>query len=794
MSTVNLNDKDNKLCNILDDIVITKIINKLQSEIGKDSASLLTLYFIYRIRHFGIDSYLLTQSGTINAEISFTERFFEKNTLQKSILKVEELHCVVDYALSLSEVNELLDEVSIDNLGSLNSYEKLYYIIDMFNTCSIEKLNKLRKCGNGEDFKLLLKIALLSIPQLDASEEYSGFSSSKLFIDGEEKYKKCTSLVKDFNDGKIDNNLPDRLLLLVTIIEGYLWIIKTNKYAKKDNGGLLDFCIGDLYDILNSGINNISLADENLKKEIIYNLQTNWFYLRQLRFYIYGQFKTNNTKHLEKLLFDVFISNLSDLILFAKSIIAKSNVDNVKKWTELSNSLVPKSVAHGLLSISLPKKIGIFNLDDKMKFKATNQNSCFELKAQSIENLEQLKNPWALYKPYNADINNEIDSIDTELIDNLRKNGVLVTQKHLIIKTTNTLSKSQYIILEVNQEEKDVILTNFSYYRYVFKSFVEKLQDINHSAGLNLNTSFWYKKAFCNLYKDYDKIRYKKQYPKDFRKWEIEKIKELIGSKSDTVIYDIGACDGRLEQKIIADKDLIKKVNTIYAIDQNQDYLADIIKDDKIQTHRCDFRSIGLIDNKRADLICFTHTVFGYFNNDADNKLVLRKALDMLADDGVIIIDQFNPQKPPKHCNKKNVPVYDFLSDGCNYRCIKTSNHKTPNDTKKPYGLYYGNYIYFDISEEISEKIVKCDTYSIKLYTQEWFETTCNKLVDPNEFIIEIQTSCEDNNATMILTIKKSPKANNIDTVKPLPTAPYVPSTIKKQHNDITKNHIRDDS
>lgn len=739
--------------NILDDIVINKL--DLKSKIHGTVA----LYFICRIRHFGIDSYLLTQSEEINAENSFTEFFFSKHKPAKPILSVDEICSIVDYALTLSEVNELLGKVYL--FKDCNSYEKLITIIRLFNTCNIKELSNTRRGRNSIQFTILLKIALLSIPQLAADKKYSAMSSDEIYISGIDKYGKCKSLVDDFNKGQLDAKLADRLLLLVTIIEGYLWKIRPaeEEDEKEDNKCLYNFCIGNLYDFLKTDIEEFTTGTGALATEICDNLGSNWFYLRQLHFYIYGDFDISNTEIIKKQLQSAFISNLSELILFAKSIAAQSNVDNVKKWAELSDTVVPKSVAHGLLTMVLPEKIGIFRLNpndgDKYSFTTVRENSYFckqnTLKGTSvIKSLEQLKNPWALYKPSTS---NECIIITKDERNTLNKNGFLIKEKYLIIKTANALGECLYIILEIDISNKNEFLDNFEYYKYVFKSFVEKLQDINYSASLNVNTLSWYKKAFCNLYKEYDKVRYEKQYRdniNEFRSWEIDKINGLIGEQTNIIIYDIGACYGRLEEKIIAENELFGKVKKIYAIDQNQDYLNCIQANDKIETHCCDFRSIGLINNdEKADLICFTHTVFGYFDNDADNKLVLEKAFKMLKVGGVIMIDQFNPSQSPKHCNNDNIPVYDFESNGTQYRCIKTSNHSTPDDTKKEYGLYYGNYIYFDTSDKNSEKIFKCDTYSIKLYTEQWFKKILSK------FVTYTDCSTEDGETTMLLTIKK---------------------------------------
>lgn len=51
---------------------------------------------------------------------------------------------------------------------------------------------------------------------------------------------------------------------------------------------------------------------------------------------------------------------------------------------------------------------------------------------------------------------------------------------------------------------------------------------------------------------------------------------------------------------------------------------------------------------------------------------------------------------------------------------VKTSNFILSEKLNKPYAIYYGNYVYFDTTNN-TEEMIKCDAYEIRLYTEKWF-------------------------------------------------------------------------
>jgi SAM-dependent methyltransferase len=719
---------------LLDDLITEKITHALKVPLTGKNNNPLALYFLYHIPRFGTDSYLLTNDkiAEINFEQSFSYKKFKEYSdgeiSKNQILSNIEVNDIINYALNLSEIHELLrDETIISAFGCLTKHEILYKILSIFNCWNFDQIKDYRAKPNL--FQLMLKISLLSIPQFPVDS--SNLTDTPSIIKGNTKEDNFDSLINRYKNNQLE--LHEKIFLLVTLIEGFLWTLN-------NRGRLMNFYVGNLFKVLSA----------NTKGKITYNIRSHSFYLSHFKFYFYGNINANSSD-VKRAVKENFKLNLSDIIQFAKSFISRLNIDSVQNWYDLSNPLIPKSIAHGITSVCLPYKIGFFEKkgNNLILVEAFEHN-------EECQSISQLNDPWASYG-ITTDFKLDLSTFNNADISANGNNQVL-------IKTQNATNQIKYIGIEFSNNEN--IPSNHSDYKYAFKAFIEKLQLIHRSASLNFDNNLWYKKAYCILYEYADKVRVDKQYNINvpgYRDWEEDILNTFFVNRDTTVIYDFGAFTGRLTDKIL--KSGKKKINKLYAVDQNQKYLNDLNEfisknphKDKVNTICCDFRNINFLfdrEEEKADLICFTNTVFGYFD-DKENEAVLLAAYRLLKPGGMIWIDQFNPSKVPPHCEEQNsdiesIPAFKFTNDSDeNYKLVKTSNLKLVNDN---YGLYYGNYMYFRIFD-YEEQLVKSDTYKIKLYTEKWFkEVLKNEIYEIDKFV---QVNFKDNETTMFIQIIKN--------------------------------------
>lgn len=720
------------------DTLNANIINDLKEQNSRNrvivSKTSPSLYFLYHLPHLGFDSYILKNSDlSIHTERSFSREEIKELSGKnlKPILSDGELNNIVGYAMTLSEVQDLLrDEAVVNEFGKHGRCDVLFSMLSLFNSFDYDKIEKYRDYSKYPDlFQKILRVLLLCIPQFPIDEEYACLASDEPtygLITARKKRQKYDRLISDFKSGALENKLPERLLLLVTYVEGFLWEL--------GNGKLRNFYIGNLYETLIKGLN---------KKNDLYNLlETNAFYLIPFDFYLYGEIEDGKESRAK--IARIFRSHLSDILLFAKTFISRLNFDSVQLYSDLSNPIIPKSILHGITSICFPKKIGLFELDKDGKLVLIDK--AFESIDVNPSNhsLDKLINPWVLYKTTNSFVP-QFDSISND--DTLKSNK----SNQVLIKTQNAFNQTKYIAIEFFSGEKFCIkniIPNIGHFTYTFNAFVEKLLYIHRSARFNSDMTLWYKKAFCELYEQADKIRIENQYKNacvnsGYRSWEENYFEDLLKDRNDALICNYGAYTGRLEKKLLDNPNLNDQIKLIYAIDQNERYLETLnreLSSEKICTICNDFRNINLLDkNDTIDIVCILHTVFGYFSDDEENSSVLCKAFDLLKPGGVLLIDQFNVYTKPKHCDSNaNVGVFEFGYNSEKYKLVKTSNLKQAGENDS-YGLYYGNYMYFQISD-CSEKLVKCDTYEIKLYTKAWFE----QILDEHGASFELDVRFED--------------------------------------------------
>ena len=710
------------------DDILSFIQERIKSEIKSETGSDYSFYLIYYLPRLQSYSYLLTKESAIaldfDSSFSYhllsTRNVFEVtnnnekvsfNNLNFSngILKKEEINEIINAAFINEEIDLLIKR--LDGNIFLQKYHsnksKLAAILEGFNHVDISFYQQIK---NGDNFPIFLRIVLLSLPQL--TSQYSVFNDPDKYnpngkkVNGSEKLRKIESHFVNYTDNYNNMSFSDRILLLLTICEGFLWKLTTNKSTFHFN----DFYVGNLYNTLK-------------QTELLKN---NLLFIKPIDYYFYGTFKDEKT--FKNTLIKITSKYLPYIIQFSKFYLAQYNFCISNKRNELISPYLPKTIAHGLLGVTHPKSQEIIYKNSKATYSF---NDTVEFKT------EHLLNPWSFYKENISEETRDITEPSQESISYNKEN------RNITINTKNSLDEEVRIVLNYDwddqqklfKDESNHFLENFDNYKYTLKGFIEKLLYISRSTSYNSNTSTWYNKAFCKLYKLADEKRHAVAPYKNYRNWEYQYFSQLLGSKDEIEVIDFGAGYGRLE-KVLIDRNLLTKVTNIYAIDLSNTLLNLFITENnnlrsKIKTIHCDFQTIDLLfELETIDFALFIYTTFGYLKKDDENMEVLVKAYNLLKPGGKIIIEQFNPNVKPDHCKSENPEHYRIFEfeDETNednpkrhYKLLKTSNFNKPEELGANFALYYGNYVYFDTSEN-TEEMVKCDAYEIRLYTDIWFE------------------------------------------------------------------------
>jgi SAM-dependent methyltransferase len=710
------------------DDILSFIQERIKSEIKSETGSDYCFYLIYYLPRLQSYSYLLTKESAIALDFdnSFsyhllsTQNGFEvksnnekvsfiKLNFSNGILKKEEINEIINAAFINEEIDLLIKR--LDGNKFLQKYysnkSKLAAILEGFNRIDISFYQQIK---NGDNFPIFLRIVLLSLPQLNS--QYSVFNDPDKYnsngkkVNGSEKLKKIESHIFNYENKYSEMSFSDRILLLLTICEGFLWKLETNKSTFHFN----DFYVGNLYNTLK-------------QTELLKN---NLLFIKPIDYYFYGTF--NNEIIFKNKLIKITSKYLPYIIQFSKFYLAQYNFCISNKRNELISPYLPKTIAHGLLGVTHPKSQEIIYKNSKATY---SYSDTIEFKT------EHLLNPWSFYKENISEQSRDITEPSQESISYDKEN------RKITINTKNSLDEDVKIVLNYDwddqqklfKDESTHFLGNFDNYKYTLKGFIDKLLYISRSTSYNSNTSTWYNKAFCKLYKLADEKRHAVDPYKNYRNWENQYFTQLLGSKENVEVIDFGAGYGRLE-KVLVERNQLTKVANVYAIDLSNTLLNLFITENntetsKIKTIHCDFQTIDLLfDPVSIDFAFFIYTTFGYLKKDEENEEVLVKAYNLLKPGGKLIIEQFNPNVKPDHCKSENpeqYSIFEFEDETNeenlkrNYKLLKTSNFDEPEKTGANFALYYGNYVYFDTTGN-TEEMVKCDAYEIRLYTDKWFE------------------------------------------------------------------------
>jgi SAM-dependent methyltransferase len=796
MSLEDNNSNTEKNLKYLDDI-LGKINDNLEKNLRKELADdNLLFYLIFKFNRLNSYTYLIPINKNLNVSIdssNIAEKYLNWLKGQESpkpILKENEVAQIISNSVdfygmkeTLDTIRSLIDKVTSSNTSDTNmislvtsfkkrindahsDYTLLRELIDIFNSHKITVLTKVKANSHSKRLmNLLIRALLLCFQQLPS--KYSAFNEANKnkieqvgavdnraisFIDQKNKEELFSSNLNTLHNA----SFPDRLFLLISIVESTLWA----------EG---NFIVGNIFHFLNEESSNNTFA-------------SNSFYLKPIDFYICGKFTNNEFKEKLSNIKDYFNEELNRIIQFAKFFAADSNYLSVIKNKEFSNSLLPLSIAHGLTHIFTPKYIHIYkwelfkedigkiilNTDMGESFKF---NTKLYAKIGELGNSELFNNPWAMYE-------NDKERKPSKILDNFKESYTIHEKnQQLIVKTKNAFNSNCIIILDFGYdsvidpkdlfEYSELLFTKNIYeFQYALKAYIDKLSYIHKSVSLNTDTNNWYKKAFCKLYIKFDRLRHSldnhnkelnddllvkvyKTNPlhkeeikrnRDYRNFEKILIEEIKSSQESTVkLLDIGIGYGRFETKLLSsevDIDVVGIDSSNYLLEElAKNFKVIKIKDpstphekNTIQLNHWDFRNLDYL-REQFHYICFIYTTFGYFKEAKENEEILRNAYNLLFVGGKLIIEQFNPYIRPMHCGEMP-EIYDYKPEKePNYRLVKTSNFKIIGEildenneiVNTDYSLYYGNYVYFDTTGN-TEEIIKCDTYEIKLYSKEWFQ------------------------------------------------------------------------
>ena len=379
----------------------------------------LAFYLVYHFPRTRSLHYLLPDKtlNTLKANESISyENFIKKASKIKEfgILRDDEISYIVNSALYNEELVYLLDEL-VDSLnkkdidillGKISYYSKLKSLIEYVNYIDEEKFERINK---SDILNLILRIVLSVLPQLPSDQKYSVFSdhlnynSSGSPIEYSLKVGKFRSSFNDFNESFDEDNkssmlFSDRLLLLISLMEGLFWLNEPD----------YSFYIGNLYDFLGKDQNNLAVINKNL------------IYLKPIEFYFYGKFKSS--VNIAESIKNEILIYLSDIIQFSKLYILKNNYNDSQNIKELISPYWPKTIIHGLSNVFLPSTITVFNSAFGKEVYTFQYEDIFD-------SISIFKNPWAFYKE--KDVTKEIVEIsEKEGVSLNRGNKIAIVIKN----------------------------------------------------------------------------------------------------------------------------------------------------------------------------------------------------------------------------------------------------------------------------------------------------------------------------------------------------------------------------
>lgn len=741
-------DKELEMHDCIDD-VLKYIHSKINNSLKRNTA----LFFIFKNPLINGESYLFTEHDTVKASIK--DSFLLKGLStkpKKPILKHAEILKIANNALTSRNICRLLDELLYEVKASpsfenvTNTHNLLTHLLDLFNSSQFIFLKDL----SSEYLGKIVRILLLCLPQVDT--KYSLFkygTKQDRPITSEEKLQIFLNQIKDFNNLNYNMPFSDRLFLLITLVEGCLWLDKGTFYINN--------CLNFFQDIVGEKHEKAEPLSENQEYHIQNALNYNSLYLENLSFYIFAKYDFCKTE-----LDNLLVKEIDNLIFFVKFLIADINYSNSKTKRDLFSSCSAGTVINGILNVINPLNVFSGNVKG---------NDFFPFEKFSIDNnrdsLEKYTSTWANY-----DHKSFTDPIP---IGSISRNSLSInfSEKHILILPGYFDCYKSAILLEFKDEQKDLV-RKLQEFPLIFKELIDKYFLINNFTDYNTHNKDWFYKAFCRLYIKCDLSRFLEEEYSASRNWEIKYFKSLINRmyekvKRDIIIYDFGIGYGRLVRKILkksneGDEDanyILKKAKFI-GIDLSDTIVKEIeslnkeLKEnhfDEIKIVINDFRNINYLlrlqdehpgTYPKPDIILFNYTTFGYLGHRL-NFYILYESLGLLNHGGSVIIDQYNPnpEKAPDHVKRINSPeLFPIADDSGNiYKVLKTSNY----GDERGKTIYHGNYVYF-LKSNGKEQLIKFDEYRIWLYPKKWFEAVVkayNSISNANTYKVDLIESFE---------------------------------------------------
>lgn len=650
-----------------------------------------------------------------------------KKVETQKILANREVKALLHFALRCPNVRTCINDLNsskkklFSHLGCSNdSTASLVKLIEIFNENNTDALRKLENPGLLQS---VLHVMLSIIPQFDDAMGASLDDNAYGWKSYDEKIARLEALALSFNKQGSELPFKDRLFLLLSLIESIQW-------PKNSSFGHF----GNVYAFLEK--NSLPESQDLLKRDAIFT--------RQIKLYFYGSYSENPFPKTKDYLREMLLKYSSDIAQLFKAFSFERYKEDLMNFPDLLEQPA-NSLAQGLLNFIKPDYMVIGPRDKKnnsfLELASVNDKRRKLSPSESIDADMLLRTPWSTYslidevllKPEKVEeINKEFNRVIHLSPENINKPiSPSSDNTAIFIDLIELIDVNDGIIIKFqNKEDQENLAVSSS----TFVDLIRQLVSYNRNIALGATVNGWYKKAFSPLYELFDCLR---QARAEFAEREEHEAAFLLAQLNmipnceNPLVVDLGIGYGRVTKKLF---NLNKKLR-IVGVDQSQALTKSFMKNlseenqKRLKIFNIDFQDLEILEEyyNRADLVIIMFTTFGCYDNDDDNSATLSHAYKLLRPGGMLIIEQFNPERERDSAISfevypKNGEEAKSLSG---FSLIKTSKY----EKEATYCVYLGHYFYFKANGE-SQNLIKCDDYRLRLYCKTWFEEQRKKWKD----------------------------------------------------------------
>lgn len=623
----------------------------------------------------------------------------------------------------------------------------------LLNKVNVNDMVFIRKVEKAHCLHEAVHILLSVLPQISDTQHayfHRGMESYG-WKNASWKETQLTKLLRDFASAQASLSFRSRLFLLLSLIESLQW-------SPGDTFGI----IGDVYRFI---VNNppssfcaecahpVSLDHETKL------LQQNAYLLRLVSLYFYGDYSKDpfTTKpHLRNRVRNVLFGRISLWTDQVMGLVMDHHRDEMLAFGEIRRDR-PSALAHGLLNILSPNEIAIGQLEDKTCKFFLSAYPCERYIRAQDQTLEHITAKQLFNAPWGSFVQNESPTtIDITLpstlepffhYDEERIVGFLGPQE-------DGLRRVSALVMDGADTFDDVHSTKLA-----LAEFAGRINDIHESLSA-YDRPQWFEKAFHNMYYYFDTLR---QSRDPARAKEVDFLLGLLknagGGQDGCLVVDLGSGYGRVANEIAR-----KTTTTRLVCLELSSELIDIHRSrldmqiqDRIEIRHVDFRN--LVDSTaaptNADMVVLMFTTYGGLSNESEDRQLLRVAYQMLRPGGVLVIEQFNPER----VRNEPEPPLVLRANPNGDRTVLL--HKVSFFTRAPdtdFTLYHGTY-HYSAPDDPHQPTLEINDYRLRLYTLKWFEERARELPGPPDVVVcgdfDHGRYQRDNSQLLIIRIKK---------------------------------------